>query len=96
MFGDSLSYSQQTKLLATLADTALPFQCAHGRVSMVPLCEVQPLVNNAAGSDSGAGAGTGAETVGGRSGSGELGLGLGLLAEENWTRRPFFRARIRR
>ena len=65
---------------------------------MVPLCEVQPLVNNAAGtgSDSGAGAGTGAETVGGRSGSGELGLGLGLLAEENWTRRPFFRATIRR
>uniref|UniRef100_A0A0W0GAP6 MutL C-terminal dimerisation domain-containing protein n=1 Tax=Moniliophthora roreri TaxID=221103 RepID=A0A0W0GAP6_MONRR len=37
MFNDSLTHEQCTRLVTQLADTALPFQCAHGRPSLVPL-----------------------------------------------------------
>lgn len=37
MFNDSLSIEQCKRLMAQLAETAFPFQCAHGRPSLVPL-----------------------------------------------------------
>ncbi|KAL8286717.1 hypothetical protein RQP46_004245 [Phenoliferia psychrophenolica] len=37
MFNDCLTDTQATTLLARLADTAFPFQCAHGRPSLVPI-----------------------------------------------------------
>jgi len=37
MFNDSLSQEQCERLIAQLASTAFPFQCAHGRPSMIPL-----------------------------------------------------------
>ncbi|KAI0282276.1 hypothetical protein BGY98DRAFT_955130 [Russula aff. rugulosa BPL654] len=37
MFNDSLSIEQCERLMAQLAETAFPFQCAHGRPSLVPL-----------------------------------------------------------
>jgi DNA mismatch repair protein MLH3 len=37
MFNDVLSLEQCKSLVSRLADCALPFQCAHGRPSMVPL-----------------------------------------------------------
>ena len=37
MFNDPLTLQECRDLLASLADCALPFQCAHGRPSMVPL-----------------------------------------------------------
>ncbi|KAI0014937.1 hypothetical protein F4780DRAFT_766144 [Xylariomycetidae sp. FL0641] len=40
MFNDSLSPEDCRELLDRLADTALPFQCAHGRPSMVPLVDL--------------------------------------------------------
>ena len=36
-FGDALSEEQQAALVAALSACALPFQCAHGRPSMVPI-----------------------------------------------------------
>ncbi|KAI0832649.1 hypothetical protein BC628DRAFT_1441564 [Trametes gibbosa] len=40
MFNDSLTADQCKTLLDKLSATALPFQCAHGRPSLVPLVEV--------------------------------------------------------
>ncbi|GAA5832199.1 hypothetical protein JCM11251_004277 [Rhodosporidiobolus azoricus] len=40
MFNDVLSAAQSTSLLRALAMTKFPFQCAHGRPSMVPLVEL--------------------------------------------------------
>ncbi|EJU06351.1 hypothetical protein DACRYDRAFT_113068 [Dacryopinax primogenitus] len=37
MFNDSLSLTQCEQLVRQLSETVLPFQCAHGRPSMVPL-----------------------------------------------------------
>lgn len=37
MFGDRLDLDQCTRLVKQLARTELPFQCAHGRPSLVPL-----------------------------------------------------------
>jgi hypothetical protein len=37
MFGDTLSREQCQKLLFSLRQCALPFQCAHGRPTLVPL-----------------------------------------------------------
>lgn len=42
-FGQSLQRQEMTALLQDLAATALPFQCAHGRPSVVPLVEMQRL-----------------------------------------------------
>ncbi|OSD04616.1 hypothetical protein PYCCODRAFT_1386837 [Trametes coccinea BRFM310] len=39
MFNDALTLEQCRTLLDRLAETALPFQCAHGRRSLVPLVE---------------------------------------------------------
>ncbi|KAI0638404.1 hypothetical protein C8Q77DRAFT_1276186 [Trametes polyzona] len=40
MFNDVLTHEQCKKLLEELSETALPFQCAHGRPSLVPLIDV--------------------------------------------------------
>ncbi|KAH9977607.1 hypothetical protein BGW80DRAFT_765165 [Lactifluus volemus] len=37
MFNDTLSLEQCERLMSQLAETAFPFQCAHGRPSLVPL-----------------------------------------------------------
>ncbi|KAI5476871.1 hypothetical protein MNV49_007105 [Pseudohyphozyma bogoriensis] len=37
MFNDALTPEQSTTLIAQLADTTFPFQCAHGRPSLMPL-----------------------------------------------------------
>jgi DNA mismatch repair protein MLH3 len=37
MFNDALTHIQCERLLAQLSQTAFPFQCAHGRPSLVPL-----------------------------------------------------------
>ena len=39
MFNDVLSIERCQELLADLSRCAFPFMCAHGRVSMVPLCK---------------------------------------------------------
>ncbi|KAI1816657.1 hypothetical protein GGS20DRAFT_537144 [Poronia punctata] len=40
MFNDALSHDQCTDLLKRLADCVFPFQCAHGRPSMIPLVDL--------------------------------------------------------
>lgn len=40
MFNDELSIAQCKDLVSRLADCAFPFQCAHGRPSMVPLVDM--------------------------------------------------------
>ncbi|KII95000.1 hypothetical protein PLICRDRAFT_33829 [Plicaturopsis crispa FD-325 SS-3] len=40
MFNDSLTLEQCQRLVQQLSKTAFPFQCAHGRPSMVPLANV--------------------------------------------------------
>lgn len=40
MFNDPLSLEQCGSLLRRLTDCAFPFQCAHGRPSMVPLVDL--------------------------------------------------------
>ncbi|KAF8213919.1 hypothetical protein K438DRAFT_1802528 [Mycena galopus ATCC 62051] len=40
MFNDPLTHTQCEKLLDNLCQTAFPFQCAHGRPSLVPLIEL--------------------------------------------------------
>jgi hypothetical protein len=40
MFGDELSLTQCTKLISRLLICKLPFQCAHGRPSIVPLLKL--------------------------------------------------------
>jgi len=47
MFNDSLTIEQCQRLVRKLSETAFPFQCAHGRPSLVPLANIgnQNLVN---------------------------------------------------
>ncbi|KAI0677319.1 hypothetical protein C8Q78DRAFT_1065895 [Trametes maxima] len=40
MFNDTLSLKQCKSLLEKLSEAALPFQCAHGRPSLVPLVDI--------------------------------------------------------
>ncbi|KAJ7228296.1 hypothetical protein GGX14DRAFT_412547 [Mycena pura] len=48
MFNDPLTHAQCEKLVDNLSKTAFPFQCAHGRPSLVPLIDLgQGLSNNA-------------------------------------------------
>ncbi|XP_071079978.1 DNA mismatch repair protein Mlh3-like [Haliotis cracherodii] len=42
-FGDSLTLSQCRELLESLSECDLPFQCAHGRPSVMPLLSLQQL-----------------------------------------------------
>ncbi|GLB34064.1 putative mutL C terminal dimerisation domain contatining protein [Lyophyllum shimeji] len=44
MFNDTLSISQCENLVQRLSETAFPFQCAHGRPSLVPLTDLGPPV----------------------------------------------------
>lgn len=41
MFNDELTHSQCTELVKQLSRCRFPFQCAHGRPSMVPLIELE-------------------------------------------------------
>lgn len=43
-FGDSLSLEQCTHLIHNLSGTTLPFQCAHGRPSIIPLADLHGLL----------------------------------------------------
>jgi len=43
MFNDILSMEDCNRLIARLADCILPFQCAHGRPSMVPILGLEAL-----------------------------------------------------
>lgn len=43
MFNDVLSKEQCEVLVKRLAETAFPFQCAHGRPSLLPLIEIGTL-----------------------------------------------------
>ncbi|KAJ7437820.1 hypothetical protein B0H11DRAFT_1753330, partial [Mycena galericulata] len=40
MFNDTLTHAQCEKLVENLCQTAFPFQCAHGRPSLVPLIDL--------------------------------------------------------
>lgn len=44
MFGDELSVAQAERLIAQLAQTRLPFQCAHGRPSLAPIVRLAAAV----------------------------------------------------
>ncbi|GME65362.1 DNA mismatch repair protein [Neofusicoccum parvum] len=46
MFNDALSAAQCEELVARLAGCAFPFQCAHGRPSMVPLVDLGTAVDH--------------------------------------------------
>jgi DNA mismatch repair protein MLH3 len=43
MFNDYLSPDQCQVLISQLAECAFPFQCAHGRPSMIPLVDLGSL-----------------------------------------------------
>ena len=43
MFNDELSDTECCLLLERLAECAFPFQCAHGRPSMIPLVDLGTL-----------------------------------------------------
>lgn len=43
MFNDELSWEQCELLVKRLAECRFPFQCAHGRPSLVPLVDVGGL-----------------------------------------------------
>jgi DNA mismatch repair protein MLH3 len=43
MFNDELSTDQCKTLISRLAECAFPFQCAHGRPSMIPLMNLDLL-----------------------------------------------------
>lgn len=45
-FGDSLTKCQCETLVSRLSTALLPFQCAHGRPSIVPLCSMPTVVSN--------------------------------------------------
>ncbi|KAJ3532141.1 hypothetical protein NMY22_g7868 [Coprinellus aureogranulatus] len=45
MFNDELSMEQCERLISQLAQTAFPFQCAHGRPSLVPLTDVNAVAS---------------------------------------------------
>ncbi|CAM9664071.1 unnamed protein product, partial [Phaeothamnion confervicola] len=47
-FGDALSPERCRQLVADLSACSLPFQCAHGRPSVAPLCTLAPLSAGAA------------------------------------------------
>ncbi|KAI2775900.1 hypothetical protein F4815DRAFT_486352 [Daldinia loculata] len=47
MFNDALSHEECVDLVRRLADCTLPFQCAHGRPSMVPLVDLSKIPTNA-------------------------------------------------
>ncbi|PBL02872.1 hypothetical protein ARMGADRAFT_1042474 [Armillaria gallica] len=49
MFNDALSVTQCERLVLQLANTAFPFQCAHGRPSLVPLTDISRDVTGAKG-----------------------------------------------
>ncbi|KAI0660771.1 hypothetical protein C8Q70DRAFT_972342 [Cubamyces menziesii] len=49
MFNDTLTLEQCKRLLDELSETALPFQCAHGRPSLVPLVDTGGDENVVAG-----------------------------------------------
>jgi len=52
MFNDELSHEQCKVLIRRLADCAFPFQCAHGRPSLVPLVDLAVLdMGNASGEE---------------------------------------------
>lgn len=59
MFNDVLNLQECETLVRRLAETEFPFQCAHGRVSMVPLVDLGGGVAVSSG-DGGFGAGDGA------------------------------------
>lgn len=40
MFNDPLTYEECTALIIRLSSCALPFTCAHGRPSMVPVLDL--------------------------------------------------------
>lgn len=42
MFGDALADERAERLIAQLAQTRQPFQCAHGRPSLVPIARLAP------------------------------------------------------
>ena len=48
MFNDHLSIEECQALVARLARCAFPFQCAHGRPSMVPILDLRSLPNTTA------------------------------------------------
>lgn len=47
MFNDPLNIEECQALLAKLALCAFPFQCAHGRPSMIPILDLRPLSDEA-------------------------------------------------
>ncbi|KAJ9143420.1 DNA mismatch repair protein MLH3 [Pleurostoma richardsiae] len=49
MFNDPLTMDECAKLLERLRATAFPFQCAHGRPSMVPMLDVGTSMGNSEG-----------------------------------------------
>ncbi|KAK0243083.1 hypothetical protein EDD85DRAFT_919109 [Armillaria nabsnona] len=49
MFNDALSVTQCERLVLQLANTAFPFQCAHGRPSLVPLTDISRDVTGTKG-----------------------------------------------
>ncbi|KAJ8086934.1 DNA mismatch repair protein [Marasmius tenuissimus] len=46
MFNDPLNNEQCERLVQQLSETALPFQCAHGRPSLVPLTNFGQLAGD--------------------------------------------------
>lgn len=46
MFNDELSIEQCKTLISRLAECAFPFQCAHGRPSMIPLLDLESFSQN--------------------------------------------------
>ena len=44
-FGDPLTPSECQKLVSSLSECALPFQCAHGRPSCMPLLYLHSLIS---------------------------------------------------
>lgn len=49
MFNDTLTLEQCSVLLDRLVQCAFPFQCAHGRPSMVPLLDLGDGISNMPG-----------------------------------------------
>ncbi|CAG8891150.1 unnamed protein product [Penicillium egyptiacum] len=47
MFNDPLNIEECQSLVSSLASCAFPFQCAHGRPSMVPILDLRSLSNTA-------------------------------------------------
>jgi hypothetical protein len=53
MFGDKLSRHQCDQVVSALIACALPFQCAHGRPTLVPLLRLAATSQASAASDNG-------------------------------------------